>query len=85
MIWDLERMHGVDERIGIREYETAIRTYRRLLVEVPGRQLTSVPFLISHQRVQVNGGSSQLERLESTIRRKARVWQLNRLNGVSRV
>jgi carboxypeptidase PM20D1 len=30
---DLERMHGIDERVGIREYETAIRTYRQLLIE----------------------------------------------------
>jgi carboxypeptidase PM20D1 len=30
---DLERMHGMDERIGILEYEAAIRTYRQLLVE----------------------------------------------------
>lgn len=30
---DLERMHGIDERIGIREYEAAIRTYRQLVVE----------------------------------------------------
>lgn len=29
---DLERMHGVDERVGIREYETAIRTYRQLFI-----------------------------------------------------
>jgi carboxypeptidase PM20D1 len=34
---DLERMHGIDERIGIREYETAIRTYRQLVVETAGR------------------------------------------------
>jgi carboxypeptidase PM20D1 len=33
---DLERMHGIDERIGIREYETAIRTYRQLVVEATG-------------------------------------------------
>jgi carboxypeptidase PM20D1 len=33
---DLERMHGIDERIGIREYETAIRTYRELVVEATG-------------------------------------------------
>jgi carboxypeptidase PM20D1 len=30
---DLERMHGLDERIGIREYEGAIRTYRKLLID----------------------------------------------------
>jgi carboxypeptidase PM20D1 len=30
---DLERMHGVDERIGIGEYERAIRTYRQIIVD----------------------------------------------------
>ena len=30
---DLERMHGIDERIGIREYQGAIRTYRQLLID----------------------------------------------------
>ena len=30
---DLERMHGSDERLGIREYEAAIRTYRQLLID----------------------------------------------------
>lgn len=30
---DLERMHGLDERIGIPEYESVIRTYRQLLVD----------------------------------------------------
>jgi acetylornithine deacetylase/succinyl-diaminopimelate desuccinylase-like protein len=34
---DLERMHGIDERIGIREYETAIRNYRQLVVDAAGR------------------------------------------------
>jgi hypothetical protein len=34
--WDLERMHGIDERIGIREYEDAIRTYRQLVIEAAG-------------------------------------------------
>jgi carboxypeptidase PM20D1 len=33
---DLERMHGTDERIGIREYESAIRTYRQLVLEAAG-------------------------------------------------
>ena len=34
---DLERIHGTDERISIREYEQAIRTYRQLLVQAaPG-------------------------------------------------
>jgi carboxypeptidase PM20D1 len=31
---DLERMHGIDERVGLEEYETAIRTYRQLVVDV---------------------------------------------------
>jgi carboxypeptidase PM20D1 len=30
---DLQRMHGIDERIGIRDYEAAVRTYRQLLME----------------------------------------------------
>jgi acetylornithine deacetylase/succinyl-diaminopimelate desuccinylase-like protein len=29
-------MHGIDERIGIREYEDAIRTYRQLVIEAAG-------------------------------------------------
>jgi carboxypeptidase PM20D1 len=29
---DLERMHGVDERLAIRDYETAIRLYRQLIL-----------------------------------------------------
>jgi carboxypeptidase PM20D1 len=33
---DLERIHGIDERIGIREYEAAIRTYRQLVLETAG-------------------------------------------------
>jgi carboxypeptidase PM20D1 len=33
---DLERMHGIDERIWIREYEAAIRTYRQLVIEAAG-------------------------------------------------
>jgi carboxypeptidase PM20D1 len=33
---DLERMHGIDERIGIREYEAATRTYRQLVIEAAG-------------------------------------------------
>jgi carboxypeptidase PM20D1 len=33
---DLGRMHGINERIGIREYETAVRTYRQLVVETAG-------------------------------------------------
>ena len=34
---DLERMHGIDERIGVREYEGAVRTYRQLVLEAAGR------------------------------------------------
>lgn len=30
---DLKRMHGIDERLGIREYEAAIRIYRQLLMD----------------------------------------------------
>jgi carboxypeptidase PM20D1 len=33
---DLDRMHGIDERIGVREYERAIRTYRQLILESAG-------------------------------------------------
>lgn len=33
---DLERMHGTNERIGVREYETAIRIYRRIIAEAAG-------------------------------------------------
>ena len=33
---DLERMHGIDERIGIREYEAAIRLYRQLIFVAAG-------------------------------------------------
>ena len=29
---DLERMHGIDERIGINGYEAAIRTYRQIVI-----------------------------------------------------
>jgi hypothetical protein len=29
-------MHGIGERIAIREYETSIRTYRQLFVEASG-------------------------------------------------
>lgn len=41
---DLGRIHGTNERIGIREYETAIRTYRQLVVEMAGRQFESGNF-----------------------------------------
>jgi carboxypeptidase PM20D1 len=33
---DLERVHGIDERIGVREYEEAIRTYRQFVLEAAG-------------------------------------------------
>jgi carboxypeptidase PM20D1 len=33
---DLDRMHGTNERIGVREYHTAIRTYRELLINAAG-------------------------------------------------
>jgi carboxypeptidase PM20D1 len=33
---DLKRMHGIDERVGIRDYEMAIRTYRQLVVNAAG-------------------------------------------------
>jgi carboxypeptidase PM20D1 len=29
---DLKRMHGIDERIAVENYENAIRTYRELLI-----------------------------------------------------
>jgi carboxypeptidase PM20D1 len=33
---DLDRMHGIDERIGVREYEGAIRTYHQLVRNFAG-------------------------------------------------
>ena len=33
---DLTRMHGIDERVGVRDYETAIRTYRQLVLNAAG-------------------------------------------------
>jgi carboxypeptidase PM20D1 len=33
---DLERMHGIDERIGVREYDAAVRFYRQLILEAAG-------------------------------------------------
>ena len=33
---DLKRIHGIDERVAIRDYETAIRTYRQLVVNAAG-------------------------------------------------
>jgi carboxypeptidase PM20D1 len=35
---DLERMHGVNERIGIAEYESAIRTYRQIIIDASRKQ-----------------------------------------------
>jgi hypothetical protein len=34
---DLARIHGGDERIGVTEYETAIRTYRQLVIDFTAR------------------------------------------------
>lgn len=33
---DVERMHGIDERIEVRHYERAVRTYRQLILEAAG-------------------------------------------------
>jgi carboxypeptidase PM20D1 len=33
---DIERMHGIDERLGVREYETAIRFYRQFILDTAG-------------------------------------------------
>jgi carboxypeptidase PM20D1 len=33
---DLARMHGADERIAVRHYEAAIRTYRQLVLNAAG-------------------------------------------------
>ena len=33
---DLTRVHGINERVGIRDYATAIRTYRQLLMNAAG-------------------------------------------------
>ena len=33
---DLQRMHGTDERIAVHHYETAIRTYRQLILDAAG-------------------------------------------------
>jgi carboxypeptidase PM20D1 len=40
---DLERMHGIDERIGIRDYEAAIRIYRQLVIEAAGSRIAEHP------------------------------------------
>ena len=40
---DLERMHAIDERIGIRQYEDAVRTYRQLLVDAASKAMTIRP------------------------------------------
>lgn len=34
---DLARMHGTNERLAVRNYETAVRLYRQLLVDAAGR------------------------------------------------
>lgn len=34
---DLDRMHGTNERISVREYEGAIRTYRQLILNAAGK------------------------------------------------
>ena len=34
---DLARMHGIDERIDVRDYERTVRFYRRLIQEVASR------------------------------------------------
>ena len=39
---DLARMHGVNERIGVGEYEAAIRTYRQLVREMAGSAIGRV-------------------------------------------
>ncbi|MND09716.1 hypothetical protein D3C83_332580 [compost metagenome] len=39
---DLERVHGRDERISIRNYEDAIRTYRQLIVNAAGESSPSI-------------------------------------------
>lgn len=39
---DLKRMHGIDERVGIGDYETAIRTYRQLIVNAAGVSLPGI-------------------------------------------
>jgi carboxypeptidase PM20D1 len=33
---DLERIHGINERIGIANYENAVRTYRQLVIDAAG-------------------------------------------------
>ena len=33
---DLERMHGIDERLSVRQYQTAIRFYRQLILDTAG-------------------------------------------------
>jgi carboxypeptidase PM20D1 len=36
---DLERMHGTDERIAVRDYETAVRVYRQLILNAAASNL----------------------------------------------
>jgi carboxypeptidase PM20D1 len=33
---DLQRMHGTDERLPVRDYERAIRLYRQLILNAAG-------------------------------------------------
>jgi len=33
---DLDRMHGTNERIAVREYERAVRAYRQLILNAAG-------------------------------------------------
>jgi carboxypeptidase PM20D1 len=33
---DLKRLHGIDERVEVPDYEMAIRTYRQLVVNAAG-------------------------------------------------
>jgi carboxypeptidase PM20D1 len=34
---DLDRMHGIDERVAVDHYEDAVRTYRQLILTLAGR------------------------------------------------
>jgi carboxypeptidase PM20D1 len=40
---DLQRMHGTNERIAIRDYERAIRLYRQLIVNAAGDATPPAP------------------------------------------
>ena len=37
---DLDRMHGIDERVAVEDYADAVRFYRRLLLNAAGPALT---------------------------------------------